>query len=289
MGVLIAWLKQHPLPAFFGLAYAFSWLVTLPLLIGQNGLGLAAYTVPGGVSTLLVALQSFGPLLAALVMSTVTGSGAGRLLRQYARFRVGAIWYLFALAGPLLAVLLGATAIRGAEAWQLLFPEGWLDGLMLLLTYLLNLVVLFFPFGPFGEEGGWRGFALPRLQRRYEALAASLILSVFWMGWHLPLFFIPEAGTWTGSLLLFALVQIALSILHTWVYNGAQASLFVVTLLHAAVNASTRAILPEVFAVSRAEGNLAAVIAFGVWALLVVVLTRAKLGYQAETPTETNL
>lgn len=107
-----------------------------------------------------------------------------------------------------------------------------------------------------------------------------------WAVWHLPNFFIPEMGTWQGSLLLYTGVAVALSIMHTWVYNCTQGSLLLVTLLHAAVDASTRTLLPLIFGTDRATGNLVPVIGFGLWALLVVVLTRTRLGYQPETHTD---
>ncbi len=58
---------RHPLLAFFALAYACSWLITLPLLLGTNGLGLFTYTVPAGLVTPLVVIQTFGPAVAGLV------------------------------------------------------------------------------------------------------------------------------------------------------------------------------------------------------------------------------
>ena len=269
---------RHPLLAFFALAYACSWLITLPLLLGTNGLGLFAYTVPRGFAFVLIVLQQFGPTLAALVMATLTGSGARHLLKHYLRLRVGLVAYLGTLVGPPLMVLLGATVVRGAGVWQALAQEG----LLLLPYFLLYLVILFFVGGPLGEEAGWRGFALPRLQARHGALLASLIVAVGWVLWHLPLFFIPESATWTGNLAVYAGLAVALSIIHTWMYNRAQASLFVVTLLHAAVDASTRTLLPTIFGTDRAAANLVPLIGFGVGALLLIGLTRGRLAYQPD-------
>ena len=215
---------RHPLLAFFALAYAFSWLVTLPLLLGTNGLGLFAYTVPPGVAFALIVLQQFGPTLAALVMATLTGSGARHLLQHYLRLRVGLTAYLVTLVGPPLMILLGALVVRGGGVWQALA----LDGFMLLPTWLIQLALLFFLGGPIGEEGGWRGFALPRLQLRHGALLASVILAPFWVLWHLPLFFIPQAGTFQGTLQGFLLgyvgAAVAVSVIHTWVYARRAAS-----------------------------------------------------------------
>ena len=270
---------RHPLIAFFALAYAFSWLITLPLLLGTNGLGLFAYTVPSGIALALIVTQQFGPMVAGLAMASLTGSGAWHLLKQYLRLRVGLVAYLATLVGPPVMIMLGAIAVRGEGAWQALAP----DGFTLVLIWLIQLAVAFLIGGALGEAGGWRGFALPRLQGRHGALLASLILVPCWVLWHLPLLFIPQAGTFQGSLLGFMGYvgsNVALSIIHTWVYNRTQGSLFMVTLVHAAVNASTRTLLPTIFAADRAAAPLVPLIGFGVWAVLLIIMTRGQLAYR---------
>jgi len=82
------------------------------------------------------------------------------------------------------------------------------------------------------EEVGWRGFALPRLQKRHNALMATLAVGVLWGLWHLPLFF------WTGNpmsdypFLAWFIGTVAVSFVYTWLYNSAKGSLLVVTLFH---------------------------------------------------------
>ncbi|MFB0537313.1 MAG: type II CAAX prenyl endopeptidase Rce1 family protein, partial [Anaerolineae bacterium] len=84
-----------------------------------------------------------------------------------------------------------------------------------------------------GEEIGWRGYVLPRLQARFSALVSSLILGVVWGLWHLPRFWV--AGD-TESFALATLHNIAMAVLFTWVYNNTNGSLLMVTLFHAAIN-----------------------------------------------------
>ena len=87
------------------------------------------------------------------------------------------------------------------------------------------------------EEVGWRGYALPRLQKRYGALIASLLLGLLWGSWHLPQWFIPATGQadkWPFA--IFLLHTIAFSILLTWLYNRSAGSLWPVILAHAAFN-----------------------------------------------------
>jgi membrane protease YdiL (CAAX protease family) len=87
------------------------------------------------------------------------------------------------------------------------------------------------------EEVGWRGYALPRLQTRYRALAASVVLGVIWGCWHLPQWFLPatgQAAKW--PFVAFLLHTVAFSILLTWLYNHSEGSLWPVILAHAAFN-----------------------------------------------------
>jgi membrane protease YdiL (CAAX protease family) len=73
-----------------------------------------------------------------------------------------------------------------------------------------------------GEELGWRGFALPRLQRTHSALISSVLLAIGWAGWHLPAFFYLPSYTAMGLQILpgFFLGVLAGSIVLTWLYNS---------------------------------------------------------------------
>lgn len=91
--------------------------------------------------------------------------------------------------------------------------------------------------GPLGEELGWRGFALDRLQNKWSAVVASLILGIIWAGWHFPLFFIkgtPQHATGFGTLLfwLWILQVVSLSVLTTWVYNNTHRSILSAVFMH---------------------------------------------------------
>jgi membrane protease YdiL (CAAX protease family) len=84
--------------------------------------------------------------------------------------------------------------------------------------------------GPLGEEFGWRGFALPNLQRKWGAMVASIIIGIVWALWHLPLFFQPEslhAQIGLELLPVYVVGEIVLAIIITWVYNKTGSSLLV--------------------------------------------------------------
>jgi len=93
-----------------------------------------------------------------------------------------------------------------------------------------------FPGSALGEELGWRGFALPRLQARRSALAASLIVGAVWGTYHFPLFLLGSPVRPFALFLPFALSCVIMSIFYTWMYNGTGGSLFIAVLLHAATN-----------------------------------------------------
>ncbi len=84
------------------------------------------------------------------------------------------------------------------------------------------------------EEIGWRGFALPRLLGRWNALFSSIVLGAVWWGWHLP-YFLGSSGI-NPDFYPFLAYMVSLSILMTWVFNHTQGSLFVATFFHFWIN-----------------------------------------------------
>jgi hypothetical protein len=96
----------------------------------------------------------------------------------------------------------------------------------------LLLIPLFLLLGGEWEEPGWTGYALPRLQAGRSALAASLILSVFRVGWHLPLFLYGHIH-WSDILFI-----IAAQIIIAWLYNSTSRSVLIVMALHLMMNVS---------------------------------------------------
>ena len=269
-------LKRYPLAAFFTLAYLGSWIVWSPMVLAGNNLLLPSSAVPPGLRFLLTVLAPFaGPTLAAFVVTAALEDRAGvrALLGRYVQWRFGLRWYLVALAGPLLVLMLSAVAVYGPAA----LPPLGEQGIQIGAAYLITLIVNLFIGGILGEEPGWRGFALPRLQARFGALTGSMILALFWSLWHLPLILTPGGATWTGSIALYIVLNVALTVGHTWVFNGTRSSLLSVMLLHAAVNTSARLILPNIPGLSRDEGNLLLVVVYGTAALLIVALTKGRL------------
>jgi len=115
-----------------------------------------------------------------------------------------------------------------------------------------------------GEETGWRGFALPRLQEGRSSLHATIILWIFWALWHLPLFFYSyDVSILPG----FLIGLLAGAIVFSWLYNSTEGSILMTALWHGAFNFTTACI-------SCKTGSTSAVISalVMVWAILVVLI-----------------
>jgi membrane protease YdiL (CAAX protease family) len=191
-------------------------------------------------------------------------------------WRVGFGWYLFVFVGIPVIALLSVVVIPGVV--------GSFEGLSALapLSVLGIYVYVLFLGGALGEEPGWRGFALPRLQSMHGPLLGSLILGPLWALWHLPLFLTPWNELTTYNVVVFVLATTCLAIMYTWVFNNTKGSVLMAILIHASFNASVTGILAPLFPAPILEdyGLLPILGGFGALAVVLVALTRGRLGYQ---------
>lgn len=271
-------MRRHPLFFFFLIAYAGTWIMVIPYILAEWG-------ILHGDFRIVFAIKPFvGPFLAAFVMTGIIEGkeGVRRLQQRIKQKHAGWGWYVLILLGIPALILIGIIIQPGALASFQGFQP------LLLVSYPLTYIAVFFAGGPMGEEPGWRGFALPRMQSRYGALRGTLLLGVLWTFWHLPDFLTPAQGggpgtgfeTFLVNFPLFLGLAIALAILLTWIYNHTQGSLLISILAHASVNTPQVVWVPLFPAIGVTSLNLAALIGFGVPALLIVILTRGQLGYQ---------
>jgi uncharacterized protein len=255
--------KRHPLITFFVLAYALSWILESPLVF----LGDSVTDTQGLILTILA--SNVPSVLAIVLTATVFGRGALRkLLGRLLIWRVNPLWYLLLVLGPaaLVAGVVPLNALMGGPALSLGMP---LLGIAVFLAF--HIV----PGSALGEEIGWRGYVLPRLQSRMSALSAALIIGPIWALWHLPLWLTGEPGRTPTLYAGFVVSVIALSVILTWVYNSTRGSLLMVVLLHATYN------LPITLAIDDlgTRATLPVLLYFGllvVAAIVVVIVAGPK-------------
>ena len=226
---LPSWFERHSLVLYFVFTYVISWTIWSPIILSAQG------WVEWQVPLALYYFGSFGPMISALIMTAVTTGRAGlrRLLSRLFKWRVEPRYYAFAILGPvglfLLAVLLNRVI---AGAWPDLMLLGEADYLPRL--GIPGVLLLWFLTYGLGEETGWRGFALPHLQRTRPAANAALLLGIFWACWHIPAFFFRDTYIEMGVIgfpLLLVSVSFA-SVVFAWLYNSTDGSLLLVILFH---------------------------------------------------------
>jgi membrane protease YdiL (CAAX protease family) len=277
-------MRKHPLFFFFLLAYAFSWIISIPYVLSVWGL------LPGDYTIIFMMKQWVGPALAGIIMTRIMEGSIDRLRlpKIFRQWRAGWQWYLFILLGIPALILLGIIIQPGALAnFKGLTPT-------LPVSLLVNFALIFIGVG-LPEEIGWRGFALPRMQPRYGPLRGTLLLGVLWAFWHLLYFLTPGHGGGPGAGLIpmlknfsiFFLMVVAITIIFTWVFNHTRGSVFIAGLAHTAIDTPQLVWAPLFLAVGASNStagetglDLALLITFGALALLILILTRGRLGYQ---------
>ena len=215
--------RRHPLISFFVLTYAVAWLLWAPLVIFSD-------SMPGPVAFVLRMLGTLVPsVLGLLFVGLLRGrSGVLTLLRRLIRGRIRLRWYMAVLGLTMLAPLaVGLSILMGGSTPVV---ENTILGVLFLFAFMI------FPGSALGEELGWRGFALPRMQARNSALKASLIIGVLWGSWHLPLWLLGRESNPISLFAPFVVAVIATSVICTWLYNNTGGSLLIIVLYHAAIN-----------------------------------------------------
>lgn len=138
--------------------------------------------------------------------------------------------------------------------------------------------------GPLGEEFGWRGYALPKLEARFGATAGCFVLGLLWAGWHLPLFLMPK---WTTSpFWIYLLIVIGFSFIIGFTANVARFAVVPAIVTHSIFNTVSRflnGLFKDVQPSARIPFEL--VLALGGLCVggMLILFTRRSLAYPRAT------
>jgi membrane protease YdiL (CAAX protease family) len=249
------WVADHPLVAYVALAYLVSWGWWVPFVVAGD-------LVEQGVGWPTQFPGLLGPLIAAVIVTALAEgrAGLGALWGRMGAWRAGWWW-------------LSVPAILGAGAVGLAFSTRSLDstdlvsysGIGVSVGTIVTILIVFFVNG-FGEEAGWRGFAVDRLLVRHSLASTSLIVAVMWSIWHAPLFFLMESfkGFGVGGTIGWVVGLTAGSVVLTWLYRGSRRSILLVAAWHTAFNFTS--------ATPAASGTVAAISSTVVMVAAVIVL-----------------
>jgi len=228
-----AFVKKYAIASFYILALLLGGGVTYLVVQG---------TLPSG---LILIAASCASLSGIIITAIVDGrEGLKKLFARLLIWRVNIGWWLFALLFLGIATPLGflLNPLFGGDPLDL-------SNMQPLYT-IVPMLIMFFITAGLGEELGWTGFLTPRLQARYNALVSSIIRSVLWGLWHLPLFifvfdhpsipkfpypfWVSQKGLVIAMGAFILINQLPWSIFYTWIYNNTKGSLLLVAVLHGA-------------------------------------------------------
>jgi len=264
--------RRFPLISYFVVAVTISWIVVLVHVIPEPNLP---------TTWVSVVFITSGPFLSAFLMQALINGRAGvlHLLKRMVRLRVNCVWYLVARIGIPLFLVAGTMLLPGAIAGMNLAGPDWL-------AYLWQFPLVLAVGGPLLEEPGWRGFALPRLESKFGywgPLVGTLILGVIWAAWHFPQYMMPEWAAQNGgfsipSMLIYIAGVIPIAVILSWVYNVTRGSIFMVIIAHTSINTFGGIVILSLMPVGT-DTLLFGIIGFGVPALVIILATRGRLGF----------
>jgi len=211
---------------YLWLAFGITFVATAPIAASHQG------WITAEIGSEWHAVGALGPLAAALVIARRSPAAADHLRDGFARWRVSGWCYLAAFS-PLVFLVPAAVITRFADGawpdWSALSESGRLSGR----GWILALLVPAIAYG-IGEEMGWRGTALPRLQARFRPIVAALVLGGIWAVWHLPFYLYREgmADAALGEQVGQAVVIVIGGMFLAWLYNSTGGSVLLCAIWH---------------------------------------------------------
>jgi membrane protease YdiL (CAAX protease family) len=257
-------MKTKTLVAFLVLTFGLTWgLAALPILFYDQVVAIFGEISPSN-PLFILAVYSPGVAGVFLVWCHYGIKGLGSFFRRLTLWRAPALWWLFLILGIPLLVYAGA-AVKGSitdpfpfSSWYQVLPA------MAMALFL----------GPI-EEFGWRGLALPLLQRRFAPFWAGLILGAIWGVWHIPSFLLSGTAQSAWSFGPYLIGIIAISVILTPMFNAARGSLLIAALYHFQM-------MNPVFPDAQPWDTLM----FAIAAVVIVVLNRRKMFRRGEGVTD---
>lgn len=231
---------RNPVTVYFLLTVTLTWLIWLPAVILLTDGFQSPVKTTGMAMLWMTVAQTAGALMPSLVafflVRKLEGKNAGSsIFRRYKRWRTGFDWWVAAiLVVPGLtvcAVLIDVFGLnKGIPSNSILaqyLESMGPGGLAMMFPVLLATGMIS---SPLLEEYGWRGFALPRLQRSMSALWSAMLLGLVWGLWHLPIWL-----AYGSDIPVYLLLIIGHSVIMTWIYNSTGGSMLMAMLVHAAM------------------------------------------------------
>jgi membrane protease YdiL (CAAX protease family) len=246
---------------FFLLTFLFSWLMWLPGVLITYSLITPSQTLTT-INNVMKWVAGIGPSLAAIILVIKFDGkvGLNKLFKRVLNIKLG-YWYFPVFL--MLPITLVAAHLINTFFFDTSFPR---TGLLKEPWWIPVLFIIFFVL-QFGEELGWRGYALDRLQKKWNALYSSLLLGCIWAIWHLPMFLSSGFGQHDNQLpfIQFLVTLVLLSVLITWFQNNTNNSLLPAFIIHAFINLSGE-VLPLIEKNTEIQGD------YTVWVVLNILL-----------------
>ncbi|MDF2506071.1 type II CAAX endopeptidase family protein [Clostridium sp.] len=216
---ITGFIKEHEIITFVFITFLCSWIIWGIDILYRH-------------ATFLLYLGAFMPSIVSIVLTgwICKKKGIKQLLTRLTKWKFNFMYYIFVLSYFGLSYYISYLICKfiGYDITIYFMANGH--------YILFYLMLMLFIGGPLGEEFGWRGFLLPRLQKKLNPLYTSIIIGVIWSCWHLPLFFIHGTSQYGVPFPLFLFQLICFSVIITWIHNKTDDSLIFPILFHTAID-----------------------------------------------------